>query len=845
MAEHSKKISTAPRGPSRLGRGLALACLGLVGITAAVGIGGVLDRWFRPDPVDAADRVRLGFAEYVAGHYDVAKRLVEPLEIDSEKHPELYRTRQFLMGATGVRLATGEPEADLVRRETALAVPFLEWSVQHGFPPGRSAEGQQLLGSGLSTLGRFADAIAPLSEAIAADPTLARELLLPLAEAKLRAPASDAGDALPDLERLLALPNLSDEQRAQALLMRARVLTAMNRWAEADAVLADLAGRKMLAPEIADSVEQETAKRLMAEAASLSDPEAATIPPAALRLLDTAIAMLEEMDRRGDDDRGAEARYLAGRAFRAAGRDAEALELFTTLRQNRRQVAEAVSAGVEELELLSQAGRFAEAVEVAKTIIREIGDPLTYDTKWLTLPVLKNRLTIVVEQMRQAGAYAEAIEIAGALPPVFEPAEALRLQAAGYREWGASRLTQFAAVSDDDEEGRTARREARRHLRLAGKAYAEAAQLHFLDPSYVDFLWEAIEAYQAGREFTRSLELLDDYLRYEARAKKARGLIAQGRALLALDAPEQAIRPLETCIGEYPRDPLRYEARLLAAVSRLALGELDGARKLLEENLFDGELAPSSPVYRDALYILGESLFRQAHREHLELTTPTLTSDRLQPGDQPSEALAARFTANQQLLEDAILRLDQAAHRDRTYEDVARSRRAVYLSAEARRMAAYWPSIVAGDPETLESGRRLLNQQRAAHLTEAQQRYGELRQQLNDLDQRDELGSWERSMLQNCFLSEADMAYEMGQLTEAADAYQNVSQRFMNEPVAIEALLRQRQCFVELGRASDAARVLQQTSRMLQRLPPEADQRLVETTRYDRENWTALLEWLQ
>ncbi|WP_164102888.1 tetratricopeptide repeat protein [Candidatus Laterigemmans baculatus] len=860
-----------------------MACLGAIGIAAAVGTVGVLYRWLQSGPVDAADRVRLGFAEYVAGHYDVARRLVESLEVSPEEAPEVAQMWRFLVGATGVRLASEAPEPDLVRRETALAVPHLEWNVEHGFPPGRKAEGQRLLGLGLSTLGRFAEAVSPLSEAIAADPTLARELLLPLAEAKLRSPAIDASDALPDIDRLLALPNLEGDPEAQAQLLRARVLTAMGRWKDADATLEALAERiaseRALGEgtaegesqnqgaagdrEFADAVEQAKAERLMAEAASLAGggiSGGGTLgggisgggisggggpPPAAVELWNRAIAILEEMDRRGDDERGAEARYLAGCALRSAGRAAEALELFNSLRLNRHQTAEAVSSGVEELEMLAEAGRFAEAVEVAENIVREIGDPLTYDTKWLTLPVLKNRITVVVDQMRAAGAYAEAIEIARELPPVFEESESLRIQGDAYREWGEAALARSTARAADDEQERSEGREAREHLRLAGEAYAKAAELHFLDRSYVDLLWEAIESYQAGREFKRSLELLEDYLRYEQRTRKARGLIAQGRALLALDQPQEALRPLEACIGEYPRDPLRYEARLLAAVAQLANGATAAARQSLEQNLFDGQLAPSSPVYRDALFILGESLYRQAHREYLELTTPTLVGSRLRPGDQPNPDTIARFTANQQLLEDAILRLDQAAYRDHSYENLKRSRRATYLAAEARRMAAFWPSIVAGDPETLESARRILNQQRAAHLSEAQQRYRELRQQLSILDQREELEPWERSMLRNCFLAEADMWYELGKFSEAAEAYQNISQQFMNEPVALEALLRQRQCYEELGRGADAARVLQQATRLLQRIPPEEDQQLAETTRYDRDDWQALLQWLQ
>lgn len=811
----------------------------LAGVVSLAILATVWSVWYRAPAPDADRVLRIALTEYMGGRWETARRLASQADIAADEQSDAYRMRQFLQGAAGVRLADEKLERQQKRAEMAAAIPFLQWSAKHGFPPARSAEGEQLLGRGLLVVGRFAEAVRPLEAAIGEDPTLERELLLSVAEAKLQAPSIDPRLALPDLVRLLKIPNLGSDRREDALLLRGRALTALGRWAEARRTLDAVVGTEKQGP-----ARLATAELLIAHAQSLLTADAGgTVPPSALRMLGEAIEILDEMSRQEDDGLGAAARYLAGRAHRIAGRGPEALGIFANLRQSGRQTAEAIAAGVEELELLAEMGQFDDAVLAARATVREIGDPQAFDAQWLSLPTLKSRLAAVGEKMRRAQAFAAAVEFARVLPPVFEPAEALQMQGQGHRQWGNSVLERFTGVLGDS--GTEGRSEARQHLRDAGDAYAEAARVMFTEPAYTDLLWQAIDSYQSGRAYARSLELLDDYLRYESRERKPRGLIAQGRARLATGEAGRALLPLADCIEEFPRDSLRYEARLLAAVGRAELGEVDEARQLLEENLFDGRLAPSSPVYRDSLFILGELLYRHACRQHLRLTTPTGATERIEPGDHPRDEVAEQFTKNQQVLDDAILRLDQAAHRDEAHGNPLRSRRAAYLAAEAHQLAAFWPGIVAEDPETLESARRQLRQKRLSHLSDAQRAFAELRSQLNALDERDELSSWEPAMLRNCYLAEADMLFELGQIAEAAEAYQNTAHRFLNEPLSLEALLRQGRCFERLGRSADAKRVLQQAARVLERIPAEKDAGFVKTTRYDRPSWVSLLDWLQ
>jgi tetratricopeptide (TPR) repeat protein len=303
---------------------------------------------------------------------------------------------------------------------------------------------------------------------------------------------------------------------------------------------------------------------------------------------------------------------------------------------------------------------------------------------------------------------------------------------------------------------------------------------------------------------------------------------------------------LTDLIEEYPRDSLRYEARLLSAVARAELGEVEVPRQQLEQNLEEERLSPESPVFRDSLYVLGELLYRQALREHLKLTEPKPIVGRIAPGDQPAADVAQAFHANQELLNQAIQRLYEAEVRDRRFDNGQRARRAAYLYAEANRLAAFWPTIQANHPDTIDSARRQLERSRNEYLTVAQNTFSALRKELaSDVGEQTDLLPWEEGMLRSCYMGIGDTLFDMGEYELAAEAYQTTSQEYLNEPVALEAMLQQSRCYQQLGKNADAQLVFRQAARVLERMPAEMDTRFAETTRYDRANWQSLLTWLQ
>ncbi|XZE54667.1 tetratricopeptide repeat protein [Planctomycetaceae bacterium SH139] len=844
LRQEAEERDAAVRERSRAAK-VGFVMMVLAGVAAAGTFGTFFSVWYRSRVPDAGDTLRIALDEYVAGRFDVSERLAQQVEPDLEEQPEEYRIREFLLGAAGVRKSMAIENPTTMRLGVADAVSHLEWLSETNFPPGRTAEGQRILGLGLRLLGRYAEAIEPLQAAMKENPTLDRELLLPLAEVQLRAGGNNLSGAEQSIQRFLRYPQLASGARDAAHLLQARVHTALGEWTQ---------GRKLLEaisdPGWQDEVDLRLAQLFIAQAQEIvardkltAEPDA-EIPLVARELLDEAIDVLNQVVYRSDDTNGAAAVYLAATAYRLAGKNAEALSRFASLRQNNKQPAEAIAAGIEEVSLLTEMKQYGDAMLAAKVIVRDIADPRTFDPKWLSLLEFRTRLEATAEALREQGAFAESIELAQTLPPVVDPATALAMQAESQRRWGQF-LAREAQQATQPESQTALVQQMRSKFLKAGDTFTEVAQLRFTEPEYIDLIWDAIQSYEQARAFDRSLELLKDYLRYERRTILPRGLIAHGRALLALGRMDEALEPLTVCIEEFPRDSLRYEARLLKAIAQLELGKIEEPQRLLDENLHNSDLSPDSRIFRDSLFVSGESLYRQSLRENLRLSA-IVNPAGINPNGKPDTATIEAFNANQEVILKAINRLSEAVHRDQRYENQIRARRAQYLIAECERLAAYWPGRQAADPETIETTRRRMNQMRIAHLNTANLGFAALKAELAGLrEAKMKLSVAEQSMLRNCFMGVADSYFEMGKLAEAADAYQKVTQEFMNEPLALEAMLQQSLCYDKLGDREAAKRLYQLAGDVLKRIPTDQDPSFTRTTRYDRANWESLLGWLQ
>ena len=166
------------------------------------------------------------------------------------------------------------------------------------------------------------------------------------------------------------------------------------------------------------------------------------------------------------------------------------------------------------------------------------------------------------------------------------------------------------------------------------------------------------------------------------------------------------------------------------------------------------------------------------------------------------------------------------------------------MSARAHVLASRWPRVESQSPEILEAARRALRTQSNQELQVAKDGFSNLKRHFSAREEETRLSVRDQAILRNCFMAEAETFREMDLLEEAAVAYQTIELRYMNEPLALEAILNRAGCIRDLGRNNEANLLVRQASIVLNRIPKDWDDRFEEMTRFDRNGWQQYLTWM-
>ena len=159
-------------------------------------------------------------------------------------------------------------------------------------------------------------------------------------------------------------------------------------------------------------------------------------------------------------------------------------------------------------------------------------------------------------------------------------------------------------------------------------------------------------------------------------------------------------------------------------------------------------------------------------------------------------------------------------------------------------MASELPRMEAMLPDTLSAAQRASNREADMHLQKGLAAFRRLSQYLAMLDEEQNLSKTDKAMQRNCLLFEADVLKAMNKCREAADLYQNIEALYIGQPIALEAIFGRANCARQLGNDREFEILLRQASEMLKQIPAESDPEFAETTRYDREGWQQLLDWI-
>ena len=863
-----------------------LVTIGLLLGAALASIGGfavLLSMWWTTDVTEPESLLRLASREFVDGRPIVAGKLaelaelepadspIEPLEmpldtsdedVDAQRMREaaldqirlerldLIRLRDFLIGVGRAAEAKRAPTPRERRNLYFSAVPHLELSREHGFPPGRRTQGYRVIGETHFHLGRFDDAVINLNQAIESEPLLRRELLPMIAESQYRAEKDQQEDALASINEYLADPGLDLSARKDASNLRIKILMELGYWDDLKTALSEhqkqqteddpLESRATFLRTVANI------KKLKSEAslsAQFNDEVDENQRQEVSAELANALQVLNALNQ--TSEKSSDVGLWIGRVKLMQGDVTGAINAFhDVVRRDQAsgsgQIGSAeIVSGLQEIELLARNKEGQQVAQAIRYLMGEIGTRDGYDHELLSFREFNARIGQALNLLRRADEYQAAINAARTLPPVFDQGEALVQEGKGYHEWAEKTLKDgtnfYGKVSDETAVV------VRQRYRAAGDAFAEAARLRFNSEEYIPTLWAAIDAYQKSKHFSQSIRLLEPYLRQEDKSRQSQGLIAYGKALLAVGKPEEAVNAFERCIEEYRKDPQRYAARYYGALAYAESGDSDKARSLLRQNV-DSEgrepddqtpdLKPESAEWQDSLYALGSLLYELGYQNYLK-------AEQADPEDR-----LKMLRDNQPILKSAIRRMEVADQRWWDEYNDGRAKRNAYYIARAHVMASELPRMEAMLPDTLSAAQRASNREADMHLQKGLAAFRRLSQYLAMLDEEQYLSKTDKAMQRNCLLFEADVLKAMNKCREAADLYQNIEALYIGQPIALEAIFGRANCARQLGNDREFEILLRQASEMLKQIPAESDPEFAETTRYDREGWQQLLDWI-
>ncbi|WDI43053.1 tetratricopeptide repeat protein [Bremerella sp. P1] len=823
-----------PEGTTPHGRFMDMLGNRIFLIVGAVVVAGLMSgiSWVLLRGGEGEDRTLAGAIEaYETGEVtkarDVARSQVDNLHVEQP----YQGAAPFLLGMILHDEAKGflNPKD----RETVyrVAVQHLETARDRGFPPEYEIRGEYLLGISQMESKQYEKAIHSLTKIYADYPLHQLDIENALADCYLAIKPTTPDNLQQALKwsRLYdAHPVLTPEQKSEAHIRLARIQFELG---QLDETLETILEIPPTSPSYVDGV---IVQGLVARR-RYHDHLAAGENEQAQDSLNTAIRMFRKAasNQLVAADSTRKASYLLAVMLRANEQLDEAMEQASRTRKIYYRTPESVAAGLEEAELLRAEDKDEEAVEIYRRALREAALNGEYENPWVNEVEFRQRVTRAIDAWKSEEKFAPAVEVAQALRPLFPADQAFQIEADVQHAWGD--YLEHKADKVPFNQSLDLRAKSRFRFRSAGKVYLDLAEHRFATAEYTNDLWNSASAYLRGQDFSKAVEILAEYQRYETREHQPRALVATARALIALDRAEDALSPINECLEFYPKDPSVYEARVLGGEAYMELGKLAEAKSVLTANLDDGRLEPSSREWQDSLFALGQVLHLEGEMYEAQARVKGALEA---PESIPREAFQFLEQSNESY-KGAIKYLHAAVRR---YPDDPRSVSARYLIAECHRRSSTLPKkkfrLV-----NIETQRIKFDKEVKDHLESAIEIYNDLEYELTTkLEMQADLHPVEAKILRNCYFAQGAAMFELARYKDAIEAYSTASNRYQTEAVSLEAFVQIAHCYRYMNLSTEARGTVEQAKIVLSRLADGID--YSETTHGSRDDWQNYLDWL-
>ncbi|MCS7236801.1 MAG: tetratricopeptide repeat protein [Thermoguttaceae bacterium] len=292
---------------------------------------------------------------------------------------------------------------------------------------------------------------------------------------------------------------------------------------------------------------------------------------------------------------------------------------------------------------------FTRAVELAGEATHPQGFQLLDWDRWMIGPQLEAEILRAYRHFLDNAEFALALTFAESLKGHVDARLHLRMKAEALwkaGEYGLARDSGPSSQSRTEQQSATSTppksqtvANPRQYFRQAGVVLLELAARSYTEREYPDHLWMAAECFRKGRSARGVLQALAHYMQDQPIKRRPWALLYRGEALLALGQIEAALRDLEACYLNFPRDSAAFEARVLAAQALSELGKVEEAEALLRRNLDGQELTPASKEWRQSLLELGQLLLGKGDAE----AAADYLAEAVQRYPNHPEALLARY----------------------------------------------------------------------------------------------------------------------------------------------------------------------------------------------------------
>lgn len=774
-----------------------------------------------------------------AGDYDEVKAMAKALAADEDS---VYNrgVASYALGRILVhRDCQTERREDRRKGLYLIASRYFDEADLQQVPPFLQPEVSYWWGKSLFLAGEELAARQPLLKAIGPNSELEskrKEILEYLALIHLGDKQLSKQQGVQYTDQVLADLTLPQEKRDYLLALKTKLLLQDERLEEAAEIY------KLLPDDSKDlrEIYSELGKARLREAVRMEELRQAD--PAIQDVYQQALDAFERnpADSMTDSDTEfAMKEYLRGRAQKGAGYITDAEFTFSNVRRKNFDQPIGIAAGFWEALCLLEQEKYKDAQGLYTGMLKEtVRANNQGESEWLNADSITKMVGLGVNRYLKLENYAAAVDLADQFrtastlrEPAIPLSHSAKMKATALQRW-VSRLEEQLTQAEHRDQPRIQDLLKEKYNDYGHALYSLAVN-RFASNDYAKDLYEAGEAFFMSEDYRRATLAFKQYLDTNDDSQAAQTRLRIGQSLLAQRNFQDALEALSSCWALYPNDPVVYKARYQAAECYLELGNPAKAEEMLRANLDNDALTPSSQEWIESLFLLGNLLFEEG------LKLEAASKNQANVAGEPTEDPTLLMEQANEYYSRAISRLIEAVLRQPNLPAAKLGR---YHLAEAYRRSNVW--------NELQLSRTTINARRI-ELTQLIQKANEkaishfdlLEQHLNQIREERPLDPNEEALLRNTYFSRGNLYFQLNRFDDAILMYRMASNMVIQEPEVLEAYVQIASCYRKLNRHDEASRVINQAKIILRdRIPVDAD--FEATTRFARDRWVTLLDWL-